>query len=120
MLHWPTIRALVAILASSMFLAACVAEAPYVYTDYRFHQRGAVIVCYNEDQASPAQVNALAEEICRQYDRTAQFVLQQPFQCSWSAPTQVTYSCVARPGETPGPIIPHRPPMRHDPPLPPP
>jgi len=99
------------------FLSACAAQKPYVYTDYRFHQRGTVIACYNEDTATLEQATALVEEICQNYDRTAKLQLVQRYQCSWAAPTQAQYSCVPRPGESPAPIIPHKAPMRHDPPL---
>lgn len=99
-------------------LAACETEKPYVTTDYRFHQRGIVVACFNEENATVADAQKVAEEVCRQYDRTAQVQLVQPYQCSWSAPTQVTMSCVARPGENPGPILQHGAPMRHDTPLP--
>jgi len=100
-------------------LSACSAEKPYILTDYRAHQRGIVVACYNEDSATLAQAKALAEEVCHQFDRTAQVQLIQRDQCSWSAPTQVTLSCVPRPGESPGPILLHNAPMRHDTPLPP-
>jgi hypothetical protein len=99
-------------------LSACSAEKPYVMSDYRFHQRGVVLACYNEENATLAQAEAAAEEVCHQFDRTAKVQLVQPYQCSWSAPTLVTLSCVARPGENPGPILLHNAPMRHDTPLP--
>ena len=99
-------------------LSACSAEKPYVMSDYRFHQRGVVLACYNEEKATLAQAEAVAEEVCHQFDRTAKVQLVQPYQCSWTAPTLVTLSCVARPGETPGPILLHNAPMRHDTPLP--
>ena len=105
-------------LAALALLSACESEKPFVLTDYRFHQRGVVQACYNEEHGSLAQAQALAEEVCRQFDRTSQVQLVQPYQCSWSAPTLVTLSCVARPGEAPGPILLHNAPMRHDTPLP--
>jgi hypothetical protein len=100
-------------------LAGCSAEKPYVMTDYRYHQRGIVLACYNEDSGSLQQAEALAEDVCRQFDRTAKLQLLQPNQCSWTAPTLATFSCVARPGESPAPILLHNAPMRHDTPLPP-
>ena len=99
-------------------LSACATEKPYVMSDYRFHQRGVVLACYNEENATLAQTEAVAEEVCHQFDRTAKVQLVQPYQCSWTAPTLVTLSCVARPGENPGPILLHNAPMRHDTPLP--
>jgi len=98
-------------------LSACTAEKPYVMSDYRYHQRGVVLACYSEENATLAQAVAKAEEVCHQFDRTAKVQLVQPYQCSWSAPTLVTLSCVARPGENPGPILLHNAPMRHDTPL---
>lgn len=117
MIRWPTVRSAFLALSGAVLMAGCVSEAPYVFTDYRFHQRGQVIVCYDEKNASPEQVKALADNICAQYDRTSQFQFQQPLQCSWTAPTQVFFTCVARPGEHPAPIQEHLPPMRHDQPL---
>jgi hypothetical protein len=100
-------------------LAACSPEKPYVVTDYRFHQRGIVQVCYDEGAANLEQAQQLVEDVCRQYDRTAKAQLVQPYQCSWRAPVQATFACVPRPGENPGPILLHSAPMRHDTPLPP-
>ena len=100
-------------------VCGCAAEPPYLLSDYRHHQRGTVIVCYNDETTAPEQVKAMADEICRQYDRVASLQLQQMYQCSWTVPTQATFHCVARPGETPPPIIRHNAPMRHDPALPP-
>ena len=99
-------------------LSACESEKPFVITDYRFHQRGVIQACFNEDHATVADAQKVAEEICRQYDRTAQVQLVQPLQCSWTAPSLVTLVCVPRPGENPGPIMLHGAPMRHDTPLP--
>jgi hypothetical protein len=98
-------------------LGGCAPEEPYVLSDYRFHQRGTVLACYSDDTATVAQAQTLAEGICQQYDRTAKLQLLQPYQCSWSAPTLATFSCAARPGETPAPILLHNAPMRHDTPL---
>jgi len=98
-------------------LSACAEEKPYIMSDYRFHQRGIVLACYSEDHATLEQTVAAAEQICHQFDRTAKVQLVQPYQCSWAAPTLVTLSCVARPGENPGPILLHNAPMRHDTPL---
>jgi len=103
----------------ALALSACAADKPYIMTDYRAHQRGIIQACYNEETATLAQTQELAEEVCHQFDRTAQVQLIQRYQCSWSAPTLVTLSCVARPGETPAPILLHNAPMRHDTPLPP-
>jgi dTDP-4-dehydrorhamnose reductase len=100
-------------------VAGCAPEAPYVYTDYRYHQRGQVIVCYSDEKGTPEQVKALADEVCRQYDRVAMLQLQQEYQCSWTAPTQAVFHCMPRPGENPPPIVQHHAPMRHDPALPP-
>ncbi len=100
-------------------LSACESEKPFVLSDYRYHQRGVVQACYNEDHATIEDVLKLVEkEVCSQYDRTAEVQLVQPLQCSWTAPTMVTLHCVARPGENPGPILQHGAPMRHDTPLP--
>jgi len=100
-------------------LAACAPEKPYVMSDYRFHQRGTVIACFSEANATIQQAQALADNICLQFDRVAKLQLVQPDQCSWTAPTQAMFSCVARPGENPAPILLHNAPIRHDTPLPP-
>jgi len=106
------------LLGLTLALTACEAEKPYILSDYRLHQRGVVQACFNEENATVADAVKVAEEVCRQYDRTVAVQLVQPYQCSWSAPTQVTMSCVARPGENPGPVLQHGAPMRHDTPLP--
>ena len=97
---WPRFATLAVALSAAVLVAGC-AEAPYAYTDYRSHQRGSVVVCFNEDTATIKDAKVLADEICRPHDRTSQLTLVQPYQCSWTAPTQVTFVCVARPGETP-------------------
>jgi len=102
----------------AVLIGGCAADAPYLYSDYRYHQRGSVIVCYSDENTTPEQVKAMADEVCRQYDRVARLQLQQPYQCSWTVPTQALFNCVPRPGENPPPIIRHNAPMRHDPPLP--
>jgi hypothetical protein len=102
-----------------VLLAGCGSDDPYLLSDYRYHQRGRVIVCYDPDTARPEHVQAIAEEVCRGFDRTAHLDLIQPNQCAWTAQSEAMYSCVPRPGETPGPIREHLAPMRHDTPLPP-
>jgi len=77
-------------------LGGCAPEEPYILSDYRFHQRGMVVACYNDDTATVTQAQTLAEGICQQYDRTARLQLLQP-----------------------APILLHNAPMRHDTPLPP-
>lgn len=110
---------LLLLLGTLLGLTACETEKPYVMSDYRYHQRGVVLACFNEENATVADVQKVVEEeVCRQYDRTAEVQLVQPYQCSWSAPTLVTLHCSARPGENPGPILQHGAPMRHDTPLP--
>jgi hypothetical protein len=99
---------------SAVLLAACTAEGPYLYSDYRYHQIGQVIVCWNDETTTPVQVKAMAEEVCQEYDRTAQLATQQKYQCSWTAPTQSLFTCVARPGEHPAPFRQHLAPMRRD------
>jgi hypothetical protein len=116
---WPRFGTFAFALCGAVLVAGCRAEAPYVYTDYRFHQRAVVIVCFNDETAKISDAKALADEICRQYDRTSRLAFEQPYQCSWTAPTQAYFNCVARPGETPPPITQHMSPMRHDTPLPP-
>jgi hypothetical protein len=100
-------------------LAGCASDGPYTFTDYRWHQRGQVVVCYDESSTTDEQARAVAEDICQQYDRTTQWVQKQNYQCSWTAPMQAIFQCVARPGENPAPVIQHNAPMRHDTPLPP-
>ena len=106
-------------LAALTLLTACAAEKPFILTDYRYHQRGIIMACYNEENGTLAEAKALADEICRPYDRVSKIQLVQENQCTWSAPTQVLLSCVPRAGENPDPILLHNAPMRHDTPLPP-
>jgi hypothetical protein len=106
-------------LTIALALAACSPEPPQVLTDYRFHQRGTVAICFSEEKSTIADVTAMADDICRQYDRVAKLVLQQPYQCSWTAPTEAYFACIPRPGESPPKIVPHLAPMRHDSALPP-
>lgn len=117
MIRWTSVRNAALAASGLILLAGCATEAPYVYTDYRYHQRGQVIVCYSPDNATPELVKSLADGVCQQYDRMAKFQLQQPYQCSWTAPTQAIFACVPRPGENPPPIQQHLSPMRHDTPL---
>lgn len=113
---WPRFATLAVVLSATVLTAGC-AEAPYVNTDYRSHQRGSVQVCFNEDTATMADAQKLADAICHQFERTAKLSLVQPYQCTWTAPTLATFGCVARPGETPPPFVEHLSPMRHDPSL---
>jgi hypothetical protein len=109
----------VAALAALGALSSCGTPDPaYVQTDYRYHQRGEVQVCYNDQKATPELVQSMADDICKQYDRRAELWLQQKYQCSWSAPTLATFYCRARPGENPPPLVSKKAPMRHDPSLP--
>jgi hypothetical protein len=103
-----------ALVLSAVLVAGCAPEAPYEYSDYRYHQVGQVIMCYNEDTATLEQVKAMAEDICQHFDRTAFLSTIQKHQCSWTAPTQATFGCGARPGETPAPFVRHLAPMRRD------
>jgi hypothetical protein len=111
--------ALIPPLCGLLLLAGCSTEKPFVLSDYRAHQRGVVQACYSEDKGSLEDTTKLAENICKEFDRTAKLQLLQPYQCTWTAPVMATYSCVPRPGETPAPILLHNAPMRHDTPLPP-
>ncbi len=113
---WPRFVPLAAALSAVVLTVGC-AEAPFVMTDYRYHQRGSVSVCFNERTTTVKDAKVLADEICRQYERTSQLSLIQSYQCSWTAPTQASFTCVARPGETPPPFVEHLSPMRHDPSL---
>jgi hypothetical protein len=101
----------------AVLFTGCTPEAPYWWTDYRFHQRGLVILCYNDEITTQVQLKEKADEICRQYDRTSQLQLLQEYQCSWTAPGQANFLCIPRPGENPDPILKHLAPMRHDTPL---
>ncbi len=101
-------------------LSGCGGGRPYVATDYRVHQRGLVLVCFDPALTTIDQAKTLADTVCKEYDRVAKYFLEQKDQCSWRAPTQVTFTCVARPGENPPPFTDRRNPMRHEPALPPP
>ena len=116
----PFLSALAGLLALAAPLAGCMSERPYLFSDYRYHQRGQVIICYSARDSKPEEVKVLADDICRQYDRMAVLALEQGNQCSWTAPDEAFFACVPRPGETPAPIVERKSPMRHDPRLPPP
>jgi hypothetical protein len=117
MSRWPRLSSVVFALTGLVLLAGCSAKAPYVITDYRYHQRGIVQICFDEKTATVADLKPLSEEICRRIDRTAKIAYVQPYQCSWTTSTLATYLCAARPGETPPPLVDHPAPMRHDPSL---
>lgn len=97
-------RAPLLALGAVLCLGSCAPEQPYVRSDYLVHQRGQVQVCYNESRANLSQAQTLADEVCREYDRTARFQLQQELQCNWTSPTLAIFACVARPGESPAPL----------------
>jgi len=101
------------VIMASAALVGC-AEKPYVYTDYRSNQIGEVQVCFDPANSSPEQVAAAAEETCNRYHRTAKLWLTQKHQCTWTTPSMSTFYCVARPGETPPPLIDKHSPLRHD------
>jgi|GEM_PF-1606877 len=95
-------------------LGGC-AGAPYVDSSYMEHQSGRVRICYAPSTTPPAKVQAMAEEVCQKYHRTAVHWLTQPNQCSWTDPYLATFYCAARPGEPPPPELPVRhAPMRHE------
>ena len=94
------------------------ARDPYVQSDYLAHSRGQVQVCLDEDRSSLDQAQALAEQVCRRFDRTARFQLTRKYECSVTTPTLALYSCVARPGETPPPLQAEKAPLRHEPTIP--
>jgi hypothetical protein len=106
--HWQAAKVLIAAL-----LAGC-AEQPFEYSDYRYHQINQVIICYNESTGTLEQVKAMAEDICARTDRIPTVSLIQKYQCTWTAPTEVTFTCSARPGENPPLPIKHLAPLRRD------
>src|SRR5579862_5222096 len=81
-------------------LTGCGGGNPYVLTDFHYHQLGRVEVCYDRNKTSIAQAKVLADGVCDEYDRVAQYVLAQNDQCNWRTPDIVLFECVARPGET--------------------
>ena len=105
---WFNNFALLAIFA----LAGCGGGDPYVLTDYRYHQRGIVEVCYDQGKTTLDQARALADGVCGQYDRMARFEIAQRNQCNWRTPDLAEFYCVARPGETPLPFVEQKAPLR--------
>lgn len=97
--------------------AACstLPRDPYVRSDYLAHSRGQVQVCLDTGRSSLDQAQALAEAVCRQFDRTAKFQFTRKEECNLLTPTLAVYGCVARPGEHPPPLVPERDPLRHEP-----
>jgi hypothetical protein len=114
---WSPLKSIAFALSGATLLTGCVTEAPYVTSDYRYHQRGTVQICFDDGSATIKDIKPLADDICRTIDRTSKLAYVQPYQCNWTAPTMATFSCVPRPGETPPPLVDHSAPMRHDPSL---
>ncbi len=95
-------------------LTACGTEAPYVQTSYRLNQTGFVMVCSSGDEAARKQADALAEQTCARYRRTAKLWRVTQGQCDWLSSTQASYICVPKPGVTPMPFNSKHAPLRHD------
>jgi len=95
-------------------LSGCVREAPFPMLDYRYHQRGLIKVCYDPAHYHRADAQAIAEPLCRQVSRRAEFQSEQENQCSWSSPMLVTYVCVSQPGEVLPPLQQRNNPLRRD------
>ncbi len=110
-----SVRVAAALAAPLLYLlAACGGGDPYVLSDYRSHQHGVVEVCFDEGKSRLADATRLADDVCRQYDRMAELELRQADQCNWATPTLALYYCVARPGETPAPLVPQQAPLRRN------
>lgn len=116
-------------LTAAVLLAACGGGAPYstggpspgvigtVGSEYRLHQRGAVMICYDRRTTSRAVIQKMADDICAPYDRIAKYASTLHNQCSMSAPDLASFSCVPRPGENPPPIVIRDNPSRHEVPI---
>ncbi len=108
----PRLARMSAVALVAALAAGCGGGAPYVLTDYRSHQKGIVEVCYDHTMTSMAQATQLADHVCDQYDRTASLQLRQRDQCNWATPDVAMFYCVARPGESPRPLVPQKAPLR--------
>ncbi|HLN24819.1 MAG TPA: hypothetical protein VK558_12645 [Patescibacteria group bacterium] len=108
-------RPLLVFAALSGLLSACSPEPPFQLTDYRYAERGIVEFCYSPSISKIADFQGKADEACRPYDRVAKFSMEQPGQCSWTAPNLAIFQCIARPGENPPVPLRKNAPMRHDP-----
>lgn len=97
-----------------LLLTGCAAEKPYYLYDYRYQRQGDVEICFSPSNTTRAELDRMAEESCNKIERTAKFRYMQKSQCSVITPDLALYACVARPGETPPPIIRKRAPLRHD------
>ena len=95
-------------------LAGCAQEPPFARLDYRYHQRGLVRVCYNPQVQKREEARKIADELCARLDRMAEFQSEEPVECTWNSPAQMTYVCVPRPGENPAPLSPHTNPLRRE------
>jgi hypothetical protein len=86
-------------------LSGCGGGRPFVLTDFREHQMGNVEVCYDHRKTTMVEAQTLANGVCDQYDRVAQYTMAQTNQCNWLAPDIALFECVARDGETPLPFV---------------
>jgi hypothetical protein len=100
-----------------LFLTNCSKDEPFLLSDYRYHEKGQVTICLNNEAGTLEKAKSLAETICTQFDRTSNLDRILPYQCSWFSPTEAIFSCRARPGETPSVVPQKLAPMRHDTPL---
>ena len=107
------LRTVIGLGLMSLALTGC-GGAPYVITDYHSHQQGIVEVCYDRSKTPLGEAQKLADGVCDLYDRVASLQMSQSFQCNWRTPDIVLYYCVARPGETPLPLVRQSAPLRGD------
>jgi hypothetical protein len=102
----PRIQFVVALGLVLLPVSGCGGGAPYVLSTVVRDKPGQVEVCYDHNKSTLAEAQKLADGECIQYDRVAQFTLQQFNQCNWKTPDIALFACVARPGEKPLPIPP--------------
>ena len=92
-------------IATLTLLSACGAVSPYVYIPGEFNRQSpgfnvepadieAVAICYQPLVTDHQSVVALAEERCRAFDRTAEFLSTGYGQCPLATIARAQFACV--------------------------
>ena len=91
-----------------LWLSACGATDPYVYNPGEFNRQSAgfnadpadiseVSICYQPLMTDRESVVTVAEERCREFDRTAEFLSTGHGRCPLATFARARFACVVRP-----------------------